>query len=85
MDNNAKIALAYIRDGHLTIFPVKDIDHAVRLADAISDSDPLNDTIGFSFLDVCEYLDGDIGECWESEEGENFEEYWRDHRGTKNL
>lgn len=39
---NVQLTLIYIRNGHETIFPVKDIDQAVRLADAIADSDLLN-------------------------------------------
>lgn len=39
---NVQLTLIYIRNGHETIFPVKDIDQAVRLADAIADSDLLD-------------------------------------------
>ena len=41
----AKLALLYIRNGQETVFPVQDIDQAVRLADAIADSDLLNDAV----------------------------------------
>lgn len=77
MENKASLALVYVRNGQTHIFPIKDIDHAIRLADAIADSDLLNDEIGYNMLDVCEYFGGDIGECWESEDEESFEEYWR--------
>lgn len=77
MNNKERLALVYIRDGHETIFPVKDIDHAVHLADAIAESDGTNDFIGFSVVDVCYYSNGEVGECWESEDGQSFEEYWR--------
>lgn len=88
MDNKSKLALVYIRNGEETIFPVKDIKHAIRLADAIADSDLLNDTIDFNAFDVCQYyveraggcISLHIGESWESEECENFEECWRGQR-----
>lgn len=84
MGNGVTLALVYIRNAReQTIFPVKDIDHAIRLADAIADSDLLNDFVDCNMLDVCWYHKGSLGECWESDAGESFEEYWRDHRGTR--
>lgn len=77
MDNNVNLALFYIRDGKETIFPVKDIDQAVRLADAIANSDCLNDSIDYSLIDVCEYHNGEVGDAWESEDGMDFNEYWK--------
>lgn len=41
MAEKIQIALVYIRNGKETIFPVRDIDQAVQLADAIADSDLL--------------------------------------------
>ena len=72
-----KIALVYIRNGNETIFPVKDIDHAISLADNIADSDLLNDDIDFNMFDVF-YFDGnECGETWETEDGDTFEDVWR--------
>lgn len=82
-----KIALVYIRNGEEIVFPVKDIQHAVSLADNIAESDLLNESIAFNMFDVCQ-CNGrlDIGDSWESEEGENFEAFWRRARdGTENL
>lgn len=76
MDNNVRLALLYIRNGKETIFPVRDIDHAVRLADAIADSDLLNDDVDYNMFDVYEYHNGKIGDAWESKDGGSFEEYW---------
>lgn len=76
MTENVQIALVYIRNGQETIFPVKNIDHAMRLADAVADSDLLNDDVGYNMFDVCEYHNGQIGDAWESEDGIDFEEYW---------
>ena len=77
MAEKVQIALVYIRDGQKTVFPVRDLDQAVHLADAIADSDLLNDSIGYAILDVCEYYNGEIGDTWESEDGADFNEYWR--------
>lgn len=74
------LALVYIRNNTETIFPVKDIDHAIRLADAIADSDLLNDSVDCNMFDVCEYCDGNIGDSWMSEDEEEFDEYWRSRR-----
>lgn len=79
MNTKPKIALSYIRDGKETVFPVKDIDHAIRIADAIADSDLLNDFIDFNMFDVFEYNNGALGDAWESEDGDSFEEYWKSH------
>lgn len=75
------LALIYIRNGKETQFPVKDIDHAVRLADAIAESDLLDDSVDYNCFDVC-YFSVDrrgrmiIGDCWEDEDGRTFDEYW---------
>lgn len=78
---NKNIALLYIRNGVETIFPVKDISHAVRLANAIADSDLLNDSVDYNMFDVFYYelSFGAIclGDCWESDFYEDFNEYWR--------
>lgn len=75
-----QIALVYIRNGQEIVFPVKDLDHAVRIADAIADSDLLNDAVDYNMFDVCEYHNGRIGDAWESEDGGGFEEYWDEKR-----
>lgn len=75
-----KLALIYIRNGNETIFPVADLDHAARLADAIADSDLLNDDVDYNLLDVVWYKDGKPGDSWLGEDGEEFLEYldnWR--------
>lgn len=58
----AKFALIYIRNGQETIFPVVDINKAVLLADAIADSDFLNDSIDYNMFVVCDYLNGEVGD-----------------------
>lgn len=72
-----KIALMYIRNGHEVIFPVKDIDHAIRLAEEIADSDLLNDNIDFNLFDVFYYDGKQCGDAWESDDGYTFEDVWR--------
>lgn len=74
------LALVYIRNNTETIFPVKDIDHAIKLADAIADSDLLNDSVDCNMFDVCEYQNSSIGDSWTSEDSEEFDEYWRARR-----
>lgn len=83
MESNVKLALFYIKDGRQTVFPVRDADHAVRLADAIADSDLLDDSIGYNLFDLCKYQNGEPGDSWESEDEMNFEEYWREWRKSK--
>ncbi len=78
----AKFALLYIRNGRETIFPVQDIDQAVRLADTIADSDLLNDAVDYNLFDVYEYKNGKVGDAWETDEGLTFEEYWEQCRGN---
>lgn len=78
-----KLALLYIRNGKETIFPVSDIDQAVKIADAIADSDLLNDAVDYNMFDVFQYLNGEIGEAWEDENGQTFEEYWNLCRDSK--
>lgn len=80
MYENVNLALVYIRNGHATDFPVKDIDQAVRLADAIADSDLLNIAVDFNMFEVFYYHNGQIGESWEDECGDGFEEYWNEKR-----
>lgn len=80
MAEKIQIALVYIRNGQETIFPVKDVDQAVQLADAITDSDLLNDTVDYNMFDVCEYHNGQIGDSWASKDGGDFEEYWNTWR-----
>jgi len=80
---NGEYALAYIRNGQLFKFPVKDLNHAIALAENIADSDLLNDRIDFNSFDLVKYdkVTTEITESWEDEEtGEDFEEYWRNHR-----
>lgn len=73
------IALVYIRNDQKTIFPVNDINHAVCLANAISDSDSLNKFVHFNIFEVCQYDSnfGTVGSLWKSKDGIGFEEYWR--------
>jgi len=74
------LALVYIRNGQELVFPVKDPDQAVRIADAIAGSDLLNDDVDYNMFDVCEYHNGAIGDAWESNDGEDFNEYWYTRR-----
>lgn len=74
------LALVYIRNGRELVFPVKDLDQAVRIADAIADSDLLNDDVDYNMFDVCEYHNGAVGDAWESNDGEDFNEYWDTRR-----
>lgn len=71
------LALMYIRDGRETIFPVKDIDHAIRLAGEIADSDLFNDNIDFNMFDVFHYDGTECGDAWETDDGDTFEDVWR--------
>lgn len=81
---NKNLALLYIRNGVETIFPVKDIFHAIKLADAIADSDLLNDSIDYNMFEVfyyCLYFGAIcLQDCWESDEYESFNEYWENLR-----
>jgi len=76
MRSSVKFALVYIRNGDTTIFPVENIEQAIRLADAIANSDLLNDSVDYNVFDVVEYSYGKIGNAWESEDGLDFSEYW---------
>lgn len=49
----------------------------MRLADAIADSDLLNDDVDYNMFDVCQYRNGQVGDSWENEEGDDFEAYWK--------
>lgn len=79
MEFNGNYALVYIRNMQEIIFPVKDMDHAIALAEAIADSDLLNDYVNVNCFDLCEYNKNIncIGDSWESEDYEDFTEYWR--------
>lgn len=79
----SKFALLYIRNGKETIFPVKDIEHAVRIADAIADSDLLNDDVDYNMFEVFKYSNGKLVDAWETDEGLTFEDYWNMSRGNK--
>lgn len=78
---NKNLILLYIRNGSELQFPVKDIDHAIHLADAIAESDLLNDDIDCNLFDVCYFRKSKygfiLGDSWESDDGEDFDEYWR--------
>lgn len=84
-----ELALIYIRNGTEMILPIRDIDQAVCLADAIADSDLLNDDVDYNMFDLCEYHNRKIGYSWESENGEDFDEYWetvrKAHYGTEDM
>lgn len=79
---NGNYALVYIRNFKEIIFPVKDMNHALRLAESIADSDLLNDSVDCNCFDLCEYDNktGTIGCTWESDDFEDFNEYWRSVR-----
>lgn len=79
MEFNGTYALVYIRNMYETIFPVKDMDHVIALAEAIADSDLLNDHVDVNCFDLCKYnkKTNQIGDSWESEDYEDFNEYWR--------
>lgn len=66
------LKLIYIRNGKYMGFIVRDINHAVALANAIAESDLLNDDIDYNMFD----LETIEGELWESEDGETFDEYF---------
>lgn len=72
----ANYVLCYIRDRKETLFPVKSLLQAVQLADCIATSDLLNEDIDFSVFDLCHYENGSVGDSWESEEGQSFDELW---------
>lgn len=78
MGKNTNLTLIYIKNGKETKFLVKDIDHAVRLADAIAESDLLDDSVDYNMFDVC-YNYG-YGDYWEDEDGRDFDEYWKSLR-----
>lgn len=81
---NKNLVLIYIRNGSELQFPVKDIDHAIHLADAIAESDLLNDDIDYNLFDVCYFRKHRygivVGDSWESDDGEDFDEYWKNLR-----
>lgn len=66
------LKLIYIRDHKSIEFTVRDVNHAVALADAIAESDLLNDDIDYNMFGL-EYMNG---ESWESDDGESFDEYF---------
>ncbi len=51
------------------MYPVKDVEHAMRLIDALADSQLLVREIGSNAFGLEEYRDGEWQE-WENEEGE---------------
>lgn len=69
-----KLVLSYIRNGKEIQFSVKDIDHAIRLTNEITNSDLLNDDVDFNCFDVV-YEDTDYS--WKSKDGQSFIEYFR--------
>lgn len=73
----AELALMYIRNGKEMIFPVKNIDHAINLANNIADSDLLNDNIDFNIFDVFYYDGNECEDAWESDDGATFEDVWK--------
>lgn len=77
MEYTASLVLIYMRNGGELYFPVKTIDHALRIADAIADSDLLNNSVSYNSFEVCRYSEGTVGDLWESSNGDNFTEYWR--------
>ena len=78
-----QIALVYIRNGQELVFPVKNLNHAVQIADAIADSDLLNDDVDYNMFDVCDYTNGRVTDAWENDEGLTFEEYWEQRRNKE--
>lgn len=84
---NKNLVLLYIRNGEEMQFPVKDIDHAIHLADAIVESDLLNDDIDYNLFDVCYFRKHRygivVGDSWESDDGEDFDEYWKNLRNKE--
>lgn len=79
----SKSALLYIRNGKEMIFPVKDIEHAVRIADAIADSDLLNDDVDYNMFEVFRYSNGKLGDEWENDVGLTFNDYWNMRRNNE--
>lgn len=72
--------LVYMKNYETHMLPVRDIDHAIRLADALADSDLIDDSVECNSFDVCiENLDN----MWMSDDGEFFEDYWRSLRGDQ--
>lgn len=68
-----KLVLSYIRNGKEIQFSVKDIDHAIRLTNEITNSDLLNDDVDFNCFDVI-YEGTDYS--LESNDGKSFIEYF---------
>lgn len=68
-----KLVLSYIRNGKEIQFSVKDIDHAIRLTNEITNSDLLNDDVDFNCFDVI-YEGTDYS--WELNDGKSFIEYF---------
>lgn len=77
---NKNLVLIYIRNGSELQFPVRNIYHAIHLADAISESDLLNEDIDYNLFDVFYFRKSKygfiLGDSWESNNGESFDEYW---------
>jgi len=85
MNSTKKLALSYIKDGRQTVFPVIDADHAVRLADAIADSDLLDESVGYNLFDLREHCNGELGDSWELDDGMSFKEYWDEQLENKGF
>lgn len=77
MEKKAKLALCYTRNHHTMLFTVNNILEALQLANAIADSDLLNEDIIFNCFDLCvRNEEGEFQESWESEDGFEFNELW---------
>lgn len=78
----SNLALYYIRNGHETIFPVKNVLHAIVLAEAIADSDLLNETIDFNMIGLAEYNSEtqEVESDYFDEDGLEFREIWDEWR-----
>lgn len=87
MNSTPTLALYYIRNGQETIFPVKNVQHAIVLADAIADSDLLNEDIDFNVIGLAEYNPEtkETGYDYFDEEGREFREIWDEWRELNGL
>lgn len=72
MDDN-NLVLWYMSNKGERKYPIKSLEHAIQLADAIADSDLLDDEIDFNCFDL---VDKDTEESWMSEDCKNFKECW---------
>lgn len=80
MENKGQLTLWYVRDGQTQFFPVKNVKHAIALANALANSDLINDDVDYNMIDLV-YMDVDreiIFDSWKDEEtGQEFDEYWK--------